>query len=185
MGFVLLGVVIAAISFAMWALVFPDRYFLWFIPAPEVSNWGVLIAALVAMIGWLVTSIITTRNSVKQYTITMLLQTRLSTEYIKHSTIVNNLLFNDSDLKITIDFMRNDATPEQEIAISYVLNYVEFVSAGLRCGDFDNQLLKMTLKGIFRNLYARCEPYITESQKQNPQCLIHFQHVCKYWAQDK
>ena len=181
MGFVILGVSIFAFLFALWTLVFEDYLFLWFIPTPEVNNWGVLIAALVAMIGWLVTSIITTRNSVKQYTITMLLQSRLSSEYIKHATAVNNLLIGNKDLKIDLEFINDLENQDVVVSVTYILNYAEFVCSGLRCGDFDNHLLKMTLKGIFSNLYGRCEPYIIECQKTNPKCYEHFTQVIAVW----
>ena len=90
MGFVILGVIVLAASGALWVLKFKEHLLFWIIPAPQITNWGILIAALVAMVGWLVTSIITTRNSIKQHTVTTLLQTRLSAEYMKHAAIVNN-----------------------------------------------------------------------------------------------
>lgn len=184
MGFVILGVIVASFLFSLWVLKFEDWLFLWFLPAPQISNWGILVAALVAMLGWLVTSIITTRNSIKQHTVTTLLQTRLSAEYMKHTEVVNRLLNGDSDLIITYNYIKSNKGDIAN-AFSYTLNYVEFLSAGLRCGDFDNLLLKMTMKGIFKNLYQRCEPFIDELRTKNSNSLEHFVAVCEFWTSEE
>lgn len=185
MGFVILGVLVAAFIFSLWVLKFEEWLFLGVLPAPEITNWGILVAALVAMIGWLVTSIITTRNSIKQHTVTTLLQTRLSAEYMKHAAIVNNLLDDDDNLIINLEFLKT-ADSDIKNSLTYTLNYVEFLSAGLRCGDFDNLLLKMTMKGIFKNLYSRCKPLLDELRLKNANSMEHFVVVCEYWiAEDK
>lgn len=185
MGFVILGVLVAAFFFSLWVLKFDNWLFLWVLPAPQITNWGILVAALVAMIGWLVTSIITTRNSIKQHTVTTLLQTRLSAEYMKHASMVNNLLDSDDKLTINLEFLKT-ADSDVKNSLTYTLNYVEFLSAGLRCGDFDNLLLKMTMKGIFKNLYSRCKPLLDELRLKNSSSMEHFVVVCEHWiAEDK
>lgn len=184
MGFVILGVLLVSFLFSLWVLKFSEDWLLFgILPAPQIANWGILVAALVAMIGWLVTSIITTRNSIKQHTVTTLLQTRLSAEYMKHATILNTLLEGDSSLYVDSAFMKK-AEPEVRAAVSYIFNYVEFLSAGLRTGDFDNLLLKMTMKGIFKNLYSRCKPLLDETREKNSSSMEHFVAVCEYWIQE-
>jgi len=183
MGFVILGVIILAASGALWVLKFQDHLLFWIIPAPEITNWGILIAALVAMIGWLVTSIITTRNSIKQHTVTTLLQTRLSAEYMKHASVVNSFFDNPENM-VDADFFSNkDVTEEVKSSLSYIFNYVEFLSAGLRTGDFDHLLLQMTMKGIFKNLYQRSQPLLTSIREKNIHAMEHFVAVSEHWIE--
>ena len=181
MGFVILGVIVLAASGALWVLKFKEHLLFWIIPAPQITNWGILIAALVAMVGWLVTSIITTRNSIKQHTVTTLLQTRLSAEYMKHAAIVNNF-FEKTENTVDKDFFANEEISEElKSSLSYIFNYVEFLSAGLRTGDFDHLLLRMTMKGIFKNLYQRCQCLLTSIREKNPNSMEHFVAVSEYW----
>lgn len=182
MGFVIFGVLLTSFFFSLWVLKFEDWLFLWILPAPDITNWGILVAALVAMIGWLVTSIITTRNSIKQHTVTTLLQTRLSAEYMKHAHVINELLEQNSELLIDSQYLRDNL--QVSAALSYVLNYVEFLSAGLRTGDFDNLLLKLTMKGIFKNLFSRCGPLLMEIRQKNPNGMEHFVAVCEFWIKE-
>ena len=185
MGFVILGVLVASFLFSLWVLKFDEWLLFWVMPAPQITNWGILVAALVAMIGWLVTSIITTSNSINQHTVTTLLPTRLSAEYMKHATIINKVLESDDSLNIDSEYLKH-AEPDVRSAVSYIFNYVEFLSAGLRTGDFDNLLLKMTMKGIFKNLYSRCKPLLDETRQKNTSSMEHFVAVCEYWiAEDK
>lgn len=39
----------------------------------------------------------------------------------------------------------------------------------------------MTMKGIFKNLYQRCQCLLTSIREKNPNSMEHFVAVSEYW----
>ncbi len=97
----------------------------------------IVIAITIPLIVWCMTSAITARNIIKQHSMAVLLQTRTSTEYIKHAEVASKVLDGD----------QND---ESKSSIIYMLNFLEFVAIGIKRCDLDESVLKDAWKGLVK-----------------------------------
>ncbi|HEY4713227.1 MAG TPA: DUF4760 domain-containing protein, partial [Aquirhabdus sp.] len=105
-------------------------------------------------------------------------------EYVKNlKTINKGLLVNN--IRVDRVFMtRNQDGSNCELieSTTYMLNFMEFLSVGMRFGDFDEELVKKTMKSMMLRLYNICEPYISDSQLTNKSTLENFTAVCLKWS---
>lgn len=110
----------------------------------------VILGTFVAAEGWIVGALVTLRNSVKQHTINTLLQSRLSATYMENVRAVNVSFTgpNGELIPLTKAEVENPPRGVNLGALSYVLNYLEFVAVGIRHGDLDEGVLKSSLRGI-------------------------------------
>lgn len=190
LGFLLFIVPSLFVSLVIWRYYFPQYYLFGVFPAPlklTKPNWLVLVGVVAAVMGWLVSSYITLRNSIKQHTINTLLQSRLSTYYQEQAKIINKTFFapemplNDP---VPLDVMLDPDEKKREAlgAVNYVLNYFEFCAVGIRYGDLDENLMRQTMRGIIRRLCNRMMPYIryTRGEDENgklKQPTTQFEHI--------
>ena len=165
LGFLLLVVIFSMILFLLWERtglllghfqVVPLGIF-----KPE--QYAVIVAAVAAIAGWVTTSIVAIRSSVKQHTMTTLLQSRLSTTYMEHAKIVN-LAFCKGELLIplTSKEIKNPPANVNLYSLGYIVNYLEFVAVGIRNWDLDERVMKSSLRGILCSIYAVAEVLIQE-----------------------
>lgn len=104
--------------------------------------------AFLAVIGWLFTNYISAKNSIRQHTVATLTQIRLSTEYIKHThRLVNKYQKSKIDSAFYEFLQRFDK--DAAVSVTYFLNTLEFIAAGIRLGDFDETLIKNSQKSVF------------------------------------
>lgn len=116
---------------------------------------GLIMTVAITIAGWLYTSKIQLINSIKQHTLTVLLDSRLSEEYMKNAYYVNELftLNSSNNHKISIQDVRSlRPSIEDEMkyrhAIFYILNYFEFIAIAVRNRDLDEFLLKSSWQSI-------------------------------------
>ena len=172
LGLLLFTELVIFILFAGWELIWFQKTFLGNSPPNlDTQNWMLLISLASAITGWIITAIVNVRNSIKQHTINTLLQSRLSATYMAHADVVNkNYIAQDGTLKPLQQSeleLQSDATQVKLNSLRYVLNYIEFISIGIRYGDLHESLLKSSLRGIVLNAYKFSEVYIRHSQKIN------------------
>ncbi|NOX43761.1 MAG: DUF4760 domain-containing protein [Gammaproteobacteria bacterium] len=154
----------------MMALVVVFISIIMFLIADDVTLTPVIIffSMLVALTGWLVAAGVSLYNSTKQHTINILLQSRLSDtfkgyrEKTAKSYPENPKLIcvpqKDIDEYLSGD-LGKDKTESLD-AMKYLLNYYEFIAAGILSGDLDETLLKTCLRGIILNNCKRAELFI-------------------------
>lgn len=173
LGFLLFIVPTIFLWLAVWKYYFPEYLLFGIIPAPvklTKPNWLLLVGVVAAVMGWLVSSYITLRNSIKQHTINTLLQSRLSTHYQQQAQVINQTFFapgmplNDP---VPLDFLLDEKNKDALGAVNYVLNYFEFCAVGIRYGDLDENLMRQTMRGIIRRLCNRMMPYIRYTRKED------------------
>src|SRR3546814_5074021 len=74
-----------------WVVYFPDE--VWFeVKAPSelgAQHWLASVGVVSAICGWIVAGIITARNSTKQHTMSLLLESRLSGTYMQYANTIN------------------------------------------------------------------------------------------------
>ena len=154
----------------------------------SICGWGgILFASFLATLGWLITCCVNIRNTIKQYTITTIMQSRLSATYMSHVDKLNKKFFNFNDpsssFEIPEDFFKHEENAELVGSIIYILNYFEFISAALRCGDLDEFLLKNHFRGFFIRTYETSEKYIDELRSVRRSTLEHFSAVYNRWVE--
>jgi hypothetical protein len=172
LGLLLFVELVAFVLFAGWELIwFRLTFFGHLPPALDTQKWILLITLASALTGWIITAMVTVRNSIKQHTINALLQSRLSATYMAHADVVNrNFIAPDGSLSPLLQSelqVQSDATQAKLNSLRYILNYIEFISVGIRYGDLHESLLKSSLRGIVLNAFRFSEAYIKHSQKAN------------------
>lgn len=121
--------------------------------ALEKQQIVVLLAAWLAVIGWITTAWTSIRNSVKQHTVNTLLQSRLSATYMERADRVNKF-FGAYEVRHPLKTRDPDADPTQGIggddeeALRYILNYFEYIAIGVRHGDLHEAMLRASLRSI-------------------------------------
>ena len=187
----LLGWVIFG-AFVWWESFPPKTYKLFWQDNPPVlvvQNLLFLIGVVSAITGWVVSSYITLRNSIKQHTINTLLQTRLSATYMDEAKLINKTFFGPSADKdpASLAFLHDQENVAVLSSVDYVLNYLEFLSVGIRHGDLDEKVLRQTMRGIVVRLYEKVIHYMHEirdvkdGKAGNPQQLEHVTWLYDRW----
>lgn len=150
--------------------------------------WIAFGSACIALFTWLGTSWVALRNSIKQHTITTLLQMRLSATYMGYADKVSaHFLDYDSRRKKDLRLGETEQpTDKVDIAaLRYILNYFEFLAIGVSRGDFDEDMLKSSLRSILRKNVQMSRGYIKESQSQNPHLYEHLAWLHDRWCEDQ
>lgn len=190
--------VAAGVFFSMlsWRLFYPDYLFVGKkFPKMTPGNWLVAISILAAVTGWIVAAYITLRNSIKQHTINTLLQSRLSATYMQYASIINSEYFarGASPDPVSLDeiwaVVDKDGQHKVYEAVNYVLNYFEFLAAGIRHGDLDRSMLAHTLRGNVIRLYEKLTPYIESTRGERVGDVVErpsqFEHVTWLYSEWK
>jgi hypothetical protein len=141
-----------------------------------------LIATIaIAVVGWLYQGRLTRNQSRKQHTFDVYLQTALLERY-------------DNAMKAIRPYMRNEKhTPrdnELEEAdrepISFLLNHLEFIAAGIRNGDLDEKLLKDIERGVYTGIFETFETYIfgLRDRRDRQAVYEHLEWLYRRWQDD-
>ena len=131
-----------------------------------------------AVFGWLITNLFTAKNSIRQHTVAILTQTRLSTEYIKHA---HNLLEFQDNHKVISKEMYLQLDYDKQKSITYFLNTLEFIAAGIRLGDFDEDLVKAAQQCTFQAAFKIFTPLIISRNNQQASTYEHLLQLKKHW----
>lgn len=128
---------------------------------------AVVFAAIAATAGWIVTAFIARRNSIKQHTMNVLTQIRISAEMNARITTVNAKFPPGSHMspEYAADTPRTD---EVIRAATYVLNYYEFLAAALHHNDLDHNLLKDCVRGQLCSTYEKLRALIDFAVSKDP-----------------
>jgi hypothetical protein len=148
---------------------------------------GVLAGIAAAIIGWMVNAWISFRNRQKQHTIDLLFQSRLNNEiFSRHQSRLVAHFPPEAGARINkVDFDRlstSSCAQDRELAaaIRYMLNYYEFIAAGVKHGDLDIGLLGETIRDNLNYTYALCRPLILEMNK-HPRYLRNLTDLYGHW----
>lgn len=61
-------------------------------------------------------------------------------------------------------------------SVTYLLNYYEFISAGVLKGDLDAKIIRDNIRGVIVFYYDKCAPLIGEANRRNP---LTYEHLIK------
>lgn len=164
LGFLLMAVVAVSLLFMGWQFLAPK------------GTWGTLkaeqiltvVGVMAAVCGWLIAGIINLRNSIRQHTISTLLQSRLSATYMQYADKLSKHYFDYEARKRADPDLQENATDNADIlALRYILNYFEFIAIGIKRGDLDEGMLRDSLRGILLKNVSMSMPWISEQQSQS------------------
>lgn len=156
----------------------------------------VLLAAWLAVIGWIVTAWTSIRNSVKQHTVNTLLQSRLSLTYMERADRVNKFFgaYERAHPVATRD-PEQDATSgisaDDEEALRYILNYFEYIAIGVRHGDLHEAMLHASLRSILTKTVFYSRDWIerrvggTEVFAPNPYLYRNLRWLYLRWREEE
>lgn len=150
-----------------------------------------LVAALVALlgfsaatIGWSVTSWTSGRNARAQHTINIL-SSRYSNTLYSDAAATFNSAFKDSP--VTSDMVKRlvasseQADKEALQAVRYLLNWFEFVSAGVLLGDLDLTIVERTVRSNLLFYCDKCIAFILTEQARNPRTLRNLMELADHF----
>lgn len=167
-----------------WCLFFKNSRFLAMEAIPKsVEAIGIIIAAGTAIIGWLFTSQVSTVNAIKANTIQILMQSRFSEEYQLNlcKTIDIHVEVTNRGLKSLPLAEFQTLKQSKKNSIQYMLNYFEFLSIGIRCGELDEELLRKSLKIIITTNVEFYKEFIAEKRRINRANLTNLICLIDRW----
>lgn len=131
--------------------------------------------AFIPAIGWLFSGYISVRNLTKQHSMNILLQTRTSSEYVKHAIVAQKYI-NKKFSKVSKRDMDS---------IIYILNFLEFVSIGIISGELDENIFKQAWKNTFRLTNEIHKDIIICHQQKIPSIWSNLVWINERWQVDK
>ncbi|SFS46888.1 protein of unknown function [Sulfitobacter marinus] len=196
--FLLILLPLASASLSSVYALFPNK------PSPQYTAFltatGTIVAAI-SVVAAILTFWFSTRAARhaqrKQHTITVLLETRLSSEF--QGTIEKRRAYFPEYTDVAFDdwnAARNTMTPpgasmdviaehkvrrDSALALTTLLNYYEFLAVGITEGDLDEEMLKKTLRSIMCNLVDDSRHLIAGMQKINPNTYEHLTALYGQW----
>lgn len=151
------------------------------------SKWLAFLGGWGAILGALTSARLALRNAIKQHTIDTLLQMRMSETYISRVSKVGAAYFPPEGVYLVRnEALRNPQKGDRIPELSYVLNYLEFISSAIRYGDLDEDLMRESLRGILCNLYECGHSYIVHRRMNgangpNPLMYEHLEWLYRRW----
>ena len=122
----------------------------------------------------------------KQHTIRMLMDARLSPVFRK--LLKDRTIMFPPGTRIPVENYERIADwpaegPERRSreALVAILNYYEFIAAGIYSGDLDEQLLRRTIRAIMCNLIDDARDLIVHFQRENPALYVHVVRLFNQW----
>lgn len=179
LGLLICAVVGSFSGFVWWQvnLVDPDPRALF------ANQWVLAFGAFTAMVGWMVSSLVTVRNVVKQHTVSTLLQSRLAAAYVEKLSLVNQHYskIGEEVTAIPEADMTDGTKADQIAAMRYLLNHFEFIALAIRYGDLDEVLMKGSMQGIVCNLAKVGGPLIDKAVKKEAGNFYHLRWLVQRW----
>lgn len=162
-GLMVLGTVF--LNLILWRAFFSEYYFFKF----NINGTGkhVLLATLLATVaavsGWVFTARVQIINAIKNQSLQVLMNSRNSTIYIekvekvmslRREIVDENKKSGKSDLKpLVTEDKYHTLKDAEKSAIIYMLNYLEFISIGIRHYNLDEAFLKQSMRSIVNSNY--------------------------------
>lgn len=176
-----------------------------FIPkenAPGFNNWvaligmcGTVFSVLVAAYSFWSSAENNRSQARKQHTVTILLESRLSTEFRKVNWNRKTIYRPDEDI-LYYDWragydrilmhpgQTKEKTDERYVAaeaLLFLLNYYEFLALGIKTGDLDEELLKGTMRGLMCSLVDDARDVIFHLRVGRPKVYKNLFELHEAW----
>lgn len=177
------GYVVGMSLLIMSGSVFAGIY-LWLSSSEKTRPYPLLAACAtitVVAIGWAVAGWIGHRNTIRQNTNNLLFARFSHSAFGDALHTFHKRFGQDPVPRVTPEAIREAKNSDEDgqraaSAAFYILNYYEFVAAGVIRGDFDQGIVKANIRGLIIFYYDKCEPLISSHNRTNP---LAFEHLRK------
>lgn len=144
---------------------------------PVAPQDAVIIAAMLATMGWLYGARKARTLGRKQHTLNVMLQAQYNLEFQKASAVVRPFVSEGNCPDIL------DKENDQRESFRMVLNHYEMLAAGIRNGDFDERMVRDTQRGSLIKAFACCEGAIFKMRdaRDRRATYEHFEWLYKRW----
>jgi hypothetical protein len=165
--------------------------YMWLYTTEKTRPYPLLAACAtitVVAIGWAVAGWIGHRNTIRQNT-NNLLFARFSQAPFGDALHRFHRQFGTAlDPRVTMPMIANLRTQgdDEEKAVAsalYLLNYYEFIAAGIIRGDFDRGIIEANIRGLIIYYYDKCEPYINEANRTNTRAFEHLRKLRTHYRE--
>jgi len=179
LGFVLFGLIVVTVVGVAYQLYLPKGA-----PAKlKADHLLAVVGVLVAAIGALFAGWLSVHNTIRQHTITTLLDSRLSETYMRYADVLcRHYTSYDARIKANPALRESPTDNIDILALRYILNYFEFIAIGVRRGDFDEVTLKDSLRSILRTNVQKSMSWIRIEQMSNDRLYTNLMWLFKRWA---
>lgn len=149
---------------------------------------GVFIVFMSTGLGWL----INTKNSHNKHKIShtfkVLLESRLSSTFQNklnelQSQYPPSIELDKDDVNLFINDMKSldDKKKKAIYAAQYILDFYEFIAAGIFSGDLDDDFLYQNARGFVIGMWGKSSHLIRERQKSQPKVWLQLQKLVERW----
>ena len=131
----------------------------------------------------MLTNLINLRNSIRQHTITTLLQSRLSSTYMAYADKLSAHYADYEARRENNPALREGPTDKVDVlALRYILNYFEFIAIGIKRGDLDEGMLKDSLRSILIKNIQMSRAWIMACRVENPHYYSNLMWLHARWS---
>jgi hypothetical protein len=149
---------------------------------------GVLTAAGLATLGWVVTASNQRRLSRKQHTFNLIIQMRHSTLFQERMNDLTarrapgvGITADDVELLLQSEADLTEADRKFVRASRYLLNYFEFIASSVRIGDLDAELVRRTIRPHMVALEQKFRQYIAAEQELDKRTFVELGRLARRW----
>lgn len=152
-----------------------------------------VLAAIAAVFGWIFTSRVQIINTTRSHSVQVLMNSRNSTVYmakVDEATKIRRKLVKELNLpkgeKVQLSAVKfNELNDDEKSAITYMLNFLEFVAIGIRHNNLDEDLIKGSFKSILKSNYILFQPVIEHLRElDSPKTYNQLEMLHKRWDED-
>ena len=136
-------------------------------------EYAILIGALFATIGWLYSARRARMLSKKQHTMTLMITSNFNDGFLNDRKRISPNLLKTVQMP---EIFSSKEEIEIQTSLRRVLNHYEFVSAGIRNGDVDEELFKLSERGTIIMVFSNMEDYILKLRNKRGRKLI-YEHI--------
>lgn len=149
------------------------------------TGWVTYAGASIALLGLLTREYFALRAMRKQHTVSILLQSRLSTAFNERAKAVSAAYPTLPDITLVKQGDWDDPKKRDAMeGLKYLLNYYEFISIGIRNGDLDEEYLRMSLGHIVPALCRVGDAYIQHAQTKDSELFCNLLWLRDRWARN-
>lgn len=179
LGFFFVIVLLTTTAFYLWQFILQEGHAWRLKPEHQIAVSG----GVVTVIGVLIAGWLSIHNSIRQHTISTLLDSRLSGTYMHYADILSRHYSDYESRRNNNPALREEPTDKVDIlALRYILNYFEFIAIGVKRGDFDEDTLRDSLRSILRKNVKMSMAWIRLEQSQNPRLYTNLLWLYRRWA---
>ncbi len=141
-----------------------------------------------AALGWGVAGWLSHHNAVRQNTNNLLFARFSQAPFSDAMHRFHTTFGNDPHEYVTPDRMKAVSSKDDEgkkasASVNYLLNYFEFIAAGVLRGDLDRRIVRENIRGVICYYYDKCEPHIRAANQRDPRTFEYLRKLRTHYRE--